>query len=74
MSISAPGAFYNEAEGVLAFDMYPKNVKFSNGVAVPIDPVLQRATPEFAEFIRQNHQNLPDFQNAEARAWLKDSC
>ena len=65
----APGAFSHREEGILAFDAYPKNVKFSGGEAAPIDPVLQRATSEFAEFIRRNHGSLPDFQNAEARAW-----
>lgn len=49
----APGIFYGtgENEGVLVHDMVPRNAIFSNGRAVPIDPAIQRATPELANFI-----------------------
>ena len=65
----APGTFYYAGEDLLAFDLYPKNVKFSDGKALPIDPVFQRTTAEFARFIGGNFTRLPDYQNAEARAW-----
>ncbi len=68
-ALVAPGTFYQEADSVLVFDLYPKNVKFSAGKVLPIDPVFQRVTPEFVEFIRANYLRLPDYQNAEARAW-----
>ena len=65
----APGTFYHGADQILAFDLYPKNVKFNLGETLPIDPVVQRATPDFARFIAANYARLPDYQNAEARLW-----
>ncbi len=65
----APGAFYSEEAKILAFDVYPKNVKFTDGKVVLIDPVLQCVIPEFVQFIRRNYQHLPDFQNVEAQKW-----
>jgi hypothetical protein len=48
-----PGAFYHEGFGLLADDLFARNVKVSGrGVVLPIDPVLQRITPEFAGFLR----------------------
>ena len=55
----APAVFYHPAETVLVHDLAPRNVVFTQGLAVPIDPVLQWATPEFAEFIRRHWRHLP---------------
>ncbi len=50
------GAFHHPHYGLLADDLYPRNAKVSaRGVVLPIDPVLQRITPEFAEFLRDHY-------------------
>jgi len=50
------GTYYHRELGLLIHDMLPKNVKVSehDGIIHPIDPVIQRATPEFAEYLRLN--------------------
>ena len=55
----APAVYFHPAEGVLVRDLAPRNVVFSEGLAVPIDPVVQWATQGFAEFIRRNWGHLP---------------
>lgn len=48
--------FYHPGEGILVHDMKPRNVKFSTaGNVHPIDPVIQRVTPAFADFMRSYH-------------------
>jgi hypothetical protein len=56
-----PGAFHHRAYGVLADDLFPRNAKVSlGGVVLPIDPVMQRVTPEFADFLRDEfYPSLP---------------
>lgn len=57
------GAYYDEPNGLLVFDMMPRNViQTDNGELCPIDPVIQRVSPEFAEFLGDH----PDTIN---RAW-----
>ena len=49
----APGAFYTAAEGLLIFDLIPRNAIFTADAGVfPIDPVIQRIDAEFATFLR----------------------
>jgi hypothetical protein len=50
------GTYYHAGEGLLVHDLLPKNVKVGkqDGMVQPIDPVIQRVTPEFAEFLRQH--------------------
>jgi hypothetical protein len=50
------GTYYHSGEGLLVHDLVPKNAKVSeqDGVVQPIDPVIQRVTPEFAEFLRRH--------------------
>ena len=49
----ANGAYYDERAGLLVFDLFPRNaIQAANGVVYPIDPVIQRITVEFGEFLR----------------------
>ena len=48
------GAYYYVEDGLLVFDLFPKNAKInSTGVICPFDPVVQRITPDFADFLRK---------------------
>jgi hypothetical protein len=48
------GAFYDEQSGLLIFDLIPRNaIHAANGVIYPIDPVIQRVTKEFGQFLRE---------------------
>ena len=48
------GAYYGGHSGLLIFDLVPRNaIQASDGSIYPIDPVIQRITPEFAEFLRE---------------------
>lgn len=48
------GAYYSEREGLLIFDLLPRNaIQTADGQIYPIDPVIQRITPEFGQFLRQ---------------------
>ncbi len=48
------GAYYAEPEGLLVFDLFPRNaIKAADGQIYPIDPVIQRITPEFGQFLRE---------------------
>jgi hypothetical protein len=51
--VIAPGAFYTAAEGLLIFDLIPRNaILTADGGVFPIDPVIQRIDSEFAAFLR----------------------
>ena len=51
----ADGAYYDEGVGLLIFDLFPRNaIQAANGVIFPIDPVIQRVTPEFGQFLREH--------------------
>ncbi len=48
------GAYYDQKAGLLIFDLWPRNaVLAADGQIYPIDPVIQRITPDFADFLRQ---------------------
>lgn len=48
------GAYYKADEGIVAYDLLPKNAKVdAYGFVQPIDPVIQRVTPEFVDFLRE---------------------
>lgn len=48
------GAFY-DGDGLLVFDLFPRNViEVEDGHVFPIDPVMQRITPEFGQFLREH--------------------
>jgi hypothetical protein len=50
----ADGAYYDERAGLLVFDLFPRNaIQAANGHIYPIDPVIQRITPGFGQFLRQ---------------------
>jgi hypothetical protein len=50
----ADGAYYDERAGLLVFDLFPRNaIQTANGEIYPIDPVIQRVTLEFAQFLRE---------------------
>jgi hypothetical protein len=56
----ADGAYYDGHAGLLIFDLFPRNaILASDGQIYPIDPVIQRITPEFAQFLR-NHPDTID--------------
>jgi hypothetical protein len=47
------GAYYDEGVGLLIFDLFPRNaIQAADGHIYPIDPVIQRITPEFGQFLR----------------------
>jgi len=51
----AQGIYYYKVRGLLLFDVHPRNVLIdSQNAAQPIDPVVQRVTKDFAEFVREN--------------------
>jgi hypothetical protein len=51
----ADGAYYSEREGLLVFDLLPRNAILAmDGQIYPIDPVIQRITPDFGQFLRQH--------------------
>lgn len=48
------GAYYDERAGLLVFDLFPRNaIQAADGHIYPIDPVIQRITPDFGQFLRQ---------------------
>ena len=50
----ADGAYYDEQVGLLIFDLFPRNaIQTANGVIFPIDPVIQRITADFGQFLRE---------------------
>lgn len=49
----AEGAYYDATNGLLVFDLFPRNaIQAADGHIYPIDPVIQRITPDFAQFLR----------------------
>ena len=47
------GAYYDVRAGWLVFDLFPRNaIQTADGQIYPIDPVIQRVTPEFGQFLR----------------------
>ncbi len=51
----ADGAYYDEPHGLLVFDLFPRNAfQAADGQIYPIDPVIQRITPDFGQFLREN--------------------
>ena len=53
----ADGAYYDEPAGLLVFDLFPRNaIQTADGHVYPIDPVIQRITPDFGRFLR-THPN-----------------
>jgi hypothetical protein len=50
----ADGAYYDAKSGLLVFDLFPRNaIQTADGHVYPIDPVIQRITPDFAQFLRE---------------------
>lgn len=50
----ATGAYYDEPSGLLVFDLFPRNaIQTANGSLYPIDPVIQRITADFGQFLRE---------------------
>jgi hypothetical protein len=48
------GAYYSEPEGLLVFDLLPRNaILAADGQIYPIDPVIQRIAPDFGQFLRE---------------------
>lgn len=48
------GAYYSEREGLLVFDLFPRNaILAADGQIYPIDPVIQRIAPDFGQFLRE---------------------
>lgn len=53
------GAYYDARNGLLVFDLFPKNaVQAVDGVIYPFDPVIQRITPDFADFLRSDPERI----------------
>lgn len=55
------GAFLWRDRGLLVFDLMPRNVvRSSDGALYPIDPVIQRVTTEFADFLARHPERIHD--------------
>jgi len=55
----ADGAYYDKQAGLLVFDLFPRNaIQAANGHIYPIDPVIQRITPEFGQFLREHPDTI----------------
>jgi hypothetical protein len=55
----AEGAYYDERAGLLVFDLFPFNaIQAADGHIYPIDPIIQRITPDFGQFLRQHSQTI----------------
>jgi len=53
------GAYYSEREGLLIFDLFPRNaILAADGHIYPIDPVIQRITPDFGQFLRHESYTI----------------
>ena len=49
----AEGAYYDEGAGLLLYDLFPRNaIQAADGHIYPIDPVIQRITADFGQFLR----------------------
>lgn len=49
----ANGAYYDEPSGLLVFDLFPRNAFCAADRQIyPIDPVVQRITPDFGQFLK----------------------
>lgn len=55
----ADGAYYDKQAGLLVFDLFPRNaIQAANDHIYPIDPVIQRITPEFGRFLREHPDTI----------------
>jgi len=55
------GAFLDSSNGLLLCDLFPRNViRAQDGTVCPIDPAIQRITPDFAEFLMQHPERVHD--------------
>lgn len=53
------GAYYDSENGFLVFDLFPKNaMQAADGVIYPFDPVIQRITSDFADFLRMDPERI----------------
>lgn len=47
--------------GLLIYDLFPRNVvRSGDGTLYPIDPVIQRVTPDFADFLARHPERIHD--------------
>ena len=57
--ILAEGAYYDARAGLLVFDLFPRNaIQADDGHLYPIDPVIQRITPELGQFLREHPNTI----------------
>jgi len=57
----ADGAFVDQSRGILVYDLFPRNaVKSADGTVYPIDPVIQRVSPDFVDFLAKNPERIHD--------------
>ena len=55
----ANGAYYSEPDGLLIFDLFPRNaILAADGQIYPIDPVIQRIAPDFCQFLREHPNTI----------------
>lgn len=53
------GAYHDRDHGLLIFDLFPRNaILAADGNIYPIDPVIQRVTPDFAQFLREHPDSI----------------
>jgi hypothetical protein len=55
----ADGAYYDAKNGLLLFDLFPRNaIQVNDGHIFPIDPVIQRITSDFGKFLREHPDTI----------------
>ncbi len=55
----AEGAYYDKRAGLLIFDLFPRNaIQAADGHIYPIDPVIQRITPDFGQFLHEHPETI----------------
>jgi serine/threonin/tyrosin kinase-like protein len=53
------GAYFDSEKGLLVFDLFPRNaMQAADGVIYPFDPVIQRITADFADFLRSDPERI----------------
>jgi len=57
----AEGAYLEPIQGLLVYDLFPRNVvRGADRTLYPVDPVVQRVSEDFADFLAQHPERIHD--------------